>query len=44
MIDFRKRRRQWSPVETVAFASALVLACCWVYDGFVLRPALDRLE
>ncbi len=37
--DLWKRRRVRSPLELAAFASALAIACCWLADEFVTRPA-----
>ncbi len=42
--DLWKRRRVRSPLELAAFASALAIACCWLADEFLTRPALDRVE
>jgi len=35
------RRRLWT--EWTAFACAILVGCCWVYDEFVIRPAFDRI-
>jgi hypothetical protein len=42
--DLWKRRRVRSPLELAAFASAFAIACCWLADELVTRPALDRVE
>jgi hypothetical protein len=35
------RWKDWLWTEWAAFATALIIAGCWIYDEFVARPALD---
>jgi hypothetical protein len=40
--SFVKRWRSWLWTEWAAFASAVIIAACWLYGELVVRPALDR--